>query len=287
MKSKYAVIMTSLTLAFMLVSTPATFAQVASPEGHSILFIPATQQIPPGGTIIAVVGVQAPLATDIVGTFNFVVQDRLPYGAAVSNNNNLCQGQAINGALGLGPEDIQTLLVDGGQLPALVPVAFEFNGGSGGVLVGHLAIGPIGNANPVVFATPGGNVIPYYLNAGVKTPLVGAPVWVQIIGPNAADGINPVPAGGFGISNNVLLAQNTVASCGCSDFSGDGVCAGPPTEADGVSQESYNIVELVGGALMEISSVSLLVSGAQSSAFWLLPILGLAGTIIAIRKLEA
>jgi hypothetical protein len=37
---------------------------------------------------------------------------------------------------------------------------------------------------------------------------------------------------------------------------------------------------------MEISSVSLLAAGAQTNALWLLPILGLAGTIIAIRKLE-
>ena len=48
-------------------------------------------------------------------------------------------------------------------------------------------------------------------------------------------------------------------ACGCTDFSGDGNCAGPqgsPPEADGVSAESYNIILLVGGALMEISNVS-------------------------------
>ena len=67
MKSKYAVIMTSLTLAIVLVSTPAIFAQIATPDGHSILFNPASQQIPPGGTITAIVGVQAPIAAVMSG----------------------------------------------------------------------------------------------------------------------------------------------------------------------------------------------------------------------------
>lgn len=43
----------------------------------------------------------------------------------------------------------------------------------------------------------------------------------------------------------------------------------------------------VGGESLPISSTALLVSGAQTNALWILPILGLAGTIIAIRKLEA
>ena len=50
---------------------------------------------------------------------------------------------------------------------------------------------------------------------------------------------------------------------------------------------SFKIQPAVGGVSIPTSSTSLLVAGAEANALWMLPILGLAGTIIAIRKLEA
>ena len=50
---------------------------------------------------------------------------------------------------------------------------------------------------------------------------------------------------------------------------------------------NFFIAQAVGGITMPISSTPLLVAGAEANALWILPILGLAGTIIAIRKLEA
>jgi len=50
---------------------------------------------------------------------------------------------------------------------------------------------------------------------------------------------------------------------------------------------SFQIQPQVGGVSIPISSTSLLVAGAEANALWILPILGLAGIIIAIRKLEA
>jgi len=50
---------------------------------------------------------------------------------------------------------------------------------------------------------------------------------------------------------------------------------------------SVNIESTVGGVQIPTSATSLLVAGAEANALWILSILGLAGTIIAIRKLEA
>ncbi len=50
---------------------------------------------------------------------------------------------------------------------------------------------------------------------------------------------------------------------------------------------SVNIESPVGGVSIPTSATSLLVAGAEANALWILSILGLAGTIIAIRKLEA
>lgn len=58
-------------------------------------------------------------------------------------------------------------------------------------------------------------------------------------------------------------------------------------ENENVVQTSFFILAPVGGASMPISATSLLVAGAEVNALWILPILGLAGIIIAIRKLEA
>jgi len=56
----------------------------------------------------------------------------------------------------------------------------------------------------------------------------------------------------------------------------------------GTVDETFIVIEPdVGGELMPRSTTSLLVAGAQINALWILPILGLVGTIIAIRKLES
>ncbi len=58
-------------------------------------------------------------------------------------------------------------------------------------------------------------------------------------------------------------------------------------ENENIVVASFFIAAPVGGVSIPISSTSLLVAGAEANALWILPILGLAGTIIAIRKLEA
>jgi len=65
----------------------------------------------------------------------------------------------------------------------------------------------------------------------------------------------------------------------------DGTAAG---ETPNAIYESFILTSLVvGGESMMINTTQLLVAGAQTNALWILPILGLAGTVIAIRKLEA
>ena len=230
-----------------------------------------------------------PQALDVTGSTVFHLEDKDSSGAAASTNPALCAAQAFSGAFGIDLlNDIQTVLVDGGQLPALVPVVVTFTGtnnaGPGVAMTATINTGPIGAANPVVSLSPG--ITAYYLVGGVKTPLVGAPVWVQTIGPNAADGINPVPAGGFGIANDDLVSQQNAISCGCDDGDSNGSCS-DSVDNPGVSSESYQLQDIVGGFFLDVSSSSLLVAGAQANALWILPILGLAGTLIAIRKLEA
>jgi len=61
----------------------------------------------------------------------------------------------------------------------------------------------------------------------------------------------------------------------------------PGAENENIVQTSFFIIAPVGGASMPISAASLLVAGAEANALWILPILGLAAVIIAIRKLEA
>jgi len=68
-----------------------------------------------------------------------------------------------------------------------------------------------------------------------------------------------------------------------NDFSDNSAGA----ENENIVVAQFFVRGVVGGALMTAGSTSLLVAGAQSNALWILAILGLAGTIIAIRKLEA
>jgi len=284
MKSKYAIILTSLTLAIMLVSTTSlASAQIASPEGHSTSFIPSSGIIPPGGTITAISGIFPPQAQAITAPIIFHIQDNLPISVLVSPVQATCSAEALTvppTMTGWGAEDIMTILVD----QNLAPVGVYFPGNTGAIQSVTALLGPIGNANPVINAQ--GSPETYLVSRG--NAINAPPQWLQTSGPNI---------GSFGIPNANdpdPLGTNTgnrLVVCGCTDQFplsgglgvGDGICAG---ENDGVVAESYQLIELVGGAFMEISSVSLLASGAQTNALWLLPILGLAGTIIAIRKLE-
>ncbi|HJZ24374.1 MAG TPA: hypothetical protein VJ201_08015 [Candidatus Babeliales bacterium] len=61
-----------------------------------------------------------------------------------------------------------------------------------------------------------------------------------------------------------------------------------PGEDPNVIAESFSISPcVVGGESLPLSTSALLLAGTQTNALWILPILGLAGTVIAIRKLEA
>ena len=69
---------------------------------------------------------------------------------------------------------------------------------------------------------------------------------------------------------------------------------GPKDVWDGFGAETANVIgptvdvqTNVGGESLPINTIGLLVAGTQVNAIWLLPILGLVGTIISIRKLEA
>jgi len=81
-----------------------------------------------------------------------------------------------------------------------------------------------------------------------------------------------------------------LVACGYVDANGNGDWGGfnvPGAESRSVEFIEFIIQQTVGGEMMPISTTSLLVAGAGANALWILPILGLAGTIIAIRKLQA
>ena len=106
--------------------------------------------------------------------------------------------------------------------------------------------------------------------------------WVEL---NAAG--NPI-AGNF--DSTAQPGQYIFVVCGWVDVNGDGLfggVGGAGAEPISVEQRGFLINAIVGGEMMPISATSLLLAGASVNAFWILPILGLAGTIIAIRKLEA
>lgn len=94
-----------------------------------------------------------------------------------------------------------------------------------------------------------------------------------------------------GAGNTGSPGEYTFAMCAFIDFfdiSANGV-KGDFTSDDLQNNvfASFTIQPQVGGVSIPISTTSLLVAGAEANALWILPILGLAGTIIAIRKLEA
>jgi len=94
-----------------------------------------------------------------------------------------------------------------------------------------------------------------------------------------------------GSGNTGLAGEYTAVMCAfvdLFDFNANGV-KGAFTTDDLQNNifASFKIEPMVGGVSIPISSTSLLVAGAETNALWILPILGLAGTIIAIRKLEA
>jgi len=107
--------------------------------------------------------------------------------------------------------------------------------------------------------------------------------WVEL---NAAG--NPVAGPVF--DSTAQSGQYIFVVCGWVDVNGDGMfggVGGAGAEPISVEQRGFLVNFIVGGETMPISTTSLLLAGASVNAFWILPILGLAGTIIAIRKLEA
>ncbi len=287
MKSKSVAILTSMTLAVMLISSPSAFGQ-ADPEGHSTIFFPGGGIIPPGGTITAETGVQVPGAVAIAGPVLYHVQDNNPEGVAFPGLQTVCQNQVLNlppTIAGLGPEDSVHVLVDSAFAPITAgvvtnPVGVFFPGGTGVVQSVTYLLGPIGAANPVVSVK--GTPITYLGTAGLATPITGAPAWANVFDPVAAN------IGTFGIPNTLDPVSSTsyVVSCGCVDANGDGLCTNA-ADNPGVVAESYQVREIIGGGSLEISAVPLIVAGAEANALWLLPLVGIAGAVIAIRKLQA
>ena len=102
--------------------------------------------------------------------------------------------------------------------------------------------------------------------------------WVEL---NAAGN----PTGNFDMTSQP--GQYVLVVCGWVDLDGNGLFGGVGVEPISKEERGFLIRAIVGGETMPISTTSLLVAGASVNAFWILPILGLAGTIIAIRKLEA
>ena len=111
----------------------------------------------------------------------------------------------------------------------------------------------------------------------------------------AADGITVIDgAPGAGADTTGLGGTYTVGICAYIDGNNDGDWGGfsqggtnPATEQANNIYGTFDILITIGGEKIPISNTSLLVAGSEANAFWILPILGLAGTIIAIRKLEA
>ena len=130
-----------------------------------------------------------------------------------------------------------------------------------------------GNGNvPAAISTVGTATI-YFANAN---PALND--WVEL---NAVGN----PTGNFDSTSQP--GQYILVVCGWVDFDGDGVFDGVGVEPISIEQRGFLIFQPVGGEMMPISATSLLVAGASANALWILPILGLAGTVIAIRKLEA
>jgi len=106
-----------------------------------------------------------------------------------------------------------------------------------------------------------------------------------------ADGKTPIPA----IDDTAATAAAGAlfaVSCAFLDndsTAGENIPGTFQAQTDGSNniEASVFIESTVGGVPMLIGGTSLLVAGVQSNALWILSILGLAGTIIAIRKLQA
>lgn len=131
----------------------------------------------------------------------------------------------------------------------------------------------------------GGGFATTHPTGATLTPLLDAIddtyQWVKV----GADGSTPI---GGSSDLGATGAAGTITMVICAWLSTDGNNTFDP-QVDGTNNVQATIVleRVVGGELMPISATSLLVAGAGANALWILPILGLAGTIIAIRKLEA
>ena len=160
------------------------------------------------------------------------------------------------------------------------------------------AILPTNTATPAVAGDGFGSGSPATAEAGLQAGTIITPglanagefyVWHK----TAADGITPIVAVDDSAATAAIgdifavacgfLDANSVAGVNPNPINGDNTF-----DASNNIEASFSLKEtVVGGMVLGIKTVPLLVAGASSNALWILPILGLAGMIIAIRKLEA
>lgn len=156
------------------------------------------------------------------------------------------------------------------------------------VIPGSTGFGSGGFADPGVFIpstntpSPNGEII----GGGTSEWREQTPAAVYTILPGACD-MTTTPTDGIN-SRYVYIVWSFVdiPQAGQPSFpQPDGVFNGAP-EVDATVTRSFNIIRPVGGFSIGVDTTALLVAGAQTNAFWILPILGLAGTVLVIRKLE-
>lgn len=276
MKTLLTSVLVMATFAIMMTSVPSAFAQATS-NVHAVDPVPASG---PANTLFAMQSISTqdlsvPNAdVDIYLARSFVLYDP-DVGSAIPANPTVCQ--AFNPPAGDRLWEFQNTATG-------TAIAASHDGillaGSNIFFDQTAAIGPTGAAgdgfgNGNVAGNPDivGTATFYNLNAN---PALND--WVELNGAGN-------PTGNF--DSTAQPGQYIFVVCGWVDFDGNGVWAGVGQEPISIEQRGFLIDAIIGGETMSISTTSLLLAGASVNAFWILPILGLAGTIIAIRKLEA
>lgn len=276
MKYELTAVLAIATFAIMMTSATSAYGQ-AQPNVHAV------DPIPLGGTpntLFAMQSVSTPDAgasptVEIYLARAFVLYDP-DIGTPIPTNPNTCQN--FNPPAG---DRMWVLRNTDNQLPIAAShdaisvagsqIYFDQNVGTG-------PSGAVGDGfgNGAVAANPDvvGTASLYNLNADPTKNN-----WVEI---NSAGN---VIAGNF--DNTAQPGQYIFVVCGWVDTdANDGQWAGPGLEVISIEARGF-LIDQVGGEMMPLSATSLLVAGASANALWILPILGLVGTVIAIRKLEA
>lgn len=269
MKTLLTSVLAIATFAIMMTSVPSAFAQ-ATPNTHAVDPVPAAGN--PGDLFtmqsIAAIDGSAPAGADIYINRVFVLYD--PNGDATIPVNPTGASSCENYLPTL-PDRLWALRANGVQVEAshdqisaqTSSIFFDSNAVAG------QGFGSGSPANPSIV----GGASWHFFNPGVDTA-----EWVEI---NTAG----VPTGNF--DTTTQSGDYVLVVCGFVDVDSDGVWDGLGVEPRSVEARSFLIFSVVGGEMMPLSTTSLLVAGASANALWILPILGLAGTIITIRKLEA